>query len=284
MVSKLLAESNRKNNYSIATNDLASSLQRSAATLKIAGNTLDEAIALTTAGNTILQDPDSVGAGLKTISLRILGTESAKEELEALGEDVSDFVVQTQSTIDRKVREFTATALNPSGISVLDENGNYRSTYQILQDIADVYQEILETDKKFGTNRGQALVELLAGKNRANILSSILQAPDILRDVYKDSAKSAGSAQKELNAYMDSISGKLERLTNQLQELASVTFDSEFFKIIIDGATGALSVVTDLIDTVGTLPTLLTIGSGILGAKGSGLTNHSLQAPFYKIA
>lgn len=284
MVSKLLAESNRKNNYSIATNDLASSLQRSAATLKIAGNTLDEAIALTTAGNTILQDPDSVGAGLKTISLRILGTEAAKSELEALGEDVSDFVVQTQSTIDKKVREFTATALNPSGISVLDENGNYRSTYQILQDIADVYQEILETDKKFGTNRGQALVELLAGKNRANILSSILQAPDILRDVYKDSAKSAGSAQKELNAYMDSISGKLERLTNQLQELASVTFDSEFFKIIIDGATGALSVVTDLIDTVGTLPTLLTIRSGILGAKGSGLTNHSLQAPFYKIA
>lgn len=61
------------NKFSISTNELAESLQRSAATLKVAGNDINEAIALTVAGNDILRDPLSTGAGLKTISLRIQG-------------------------------------------------------------------------------------------------------------------------------------------------------------------------------------------------------------------
>lgn len=39
------------NNYAIATDELATALQDGAATLQTAGNDLDEAIALTTAGN-----------------------------------------------------------------------------------------------------------------------------------------------------------------------------------------------------------------------------------------
>ena len=59
------------NNFSISTNQLAESLQKSAGTLTVAGNTLDEAIALTVAGNQVLQDPLTVGQSLKTISLRL---------------------------------------------------------------------------------------------------------------------------------------------------------------------------------------------------------------------
>ena len=39
---------------------------------------------------------------------------------------------------------------------------------------------------------------------------------------------------------------------------------------------------------MGTLETLATVGAGIAGAKGLGLTNyvtnHSLRVPFYKVA
>ena len=38
------------NNYAISTDELASALQRSAATLKVAGNNIYEAAALVTAG------------------------------------------------------------------------------------------------------------------------------------------------------------------------------------------------------------------------------------------
>ena len=68
-----------------------------------------------------------VGAGTRTISLRILGTEQAKDELASLGEDVEDFVVQTASKIDETVKAYTAVALNQfKGVSLLDDNGNYR--------------------------------------------------------------------------------------------------------------------------------------------------------------
>lgn len=152
------------NNFSISSEGLATGLQKSAAALKTAGNDIYEASALITAGNQIIQDADQVGAGIRTISLRILGTEAAKDELASLGEDVDDFVVQTKSKIDQTVRDYTAVASNNyKGVSLLDDNGNYRSTYEILQDIANVYQEIVETDKKAGTNRSAALIEQLAG-------------------------------------------------------------------------------------------------------------------------
>lgn len=51
------------NNFSISTDGLATALQRSASALTTAGNDMDEAVALVTAGNAVVQDPDSVGAG-----------------------------------------------------------------------------------------------------------------------------------------------------------------------------------------------------------------------------
>lgn len=66
------------NSYAISTADLASSLTRSSAALVAAGGTLEEAVALTAAANTIIQDADSVGNALKVVSMRIRGT-STKE-------------------------------------------------------------------------------------------------------------------------------------------------------------------------------------------------------------
>ena len=201
-----MSESNRLNNYSIATDGIAEALQRSASSLTTAGNTLDEAIALVTAGNAVVQDPESVGAGLRTISLRLVGTEEAKEQLEELGEEA---VTITQSKMRDVIMAATKVESNDfQGFDILDENGNYKSTYEILQGIADIYDEIVETDKEFGTNNLNLLLENLAGKNRSNIAASILQNADLLKSVYESSQDSEGSAQQELDAYLDSIEGE----------------------------------------------------------------------------
>lgn len=152
------------NNYAVSTNGLAEALQTSASALKVSGNSLDESIAMIATSNSVLQDPSRVGNAMRTIALRMTGTEEAKAEAEQMGDDVSDFVVQTKSKIDQQLRDYTAVASNQyKGVSMLDENGNYRSTYQVLQDIADIYNEIQESDKKFGQNKLNALLEMLAG-------------------------------------------------------------------------------------------------------------------------
>lgn len=78
-------------------------------------------------------------------------TEEAKNEIAELGEDIDDFVVRTKSKTDQLIRDYTAVASNSfKGVSVLDNNGNLRSTYDILLDISKVYKEIQETDKQTG--------------------------------------------------------------------------------------------------------------------------------------
>ena len=58
-------KSNRSNNYAITSADLATSLTKSMAALKVAGNSLEEIEALEVAGNTIMQDADAVSNALK---------------------------------------------------------------------------------------------------------------------------------------------------------------------------------------------------------------------------
>lgn len=210
--------------------------------------------------------------GVRTVALRIAGTEDAKAELEELGEDTSDFIVQTQSKVDAKVRKYTATADNPNGISVLDDNGRLRSTYDILLDISKVYDQIVEKDNQFGTNTSNALLELLAGKTRSNILASILQNPTVLEEAYTQSQNSKGIGQKELDIYLDSIQAKMTKLQNALQKLASVTINSDWLKILVDLGTEAVKIFSTLTEKFGSFSTVIApIISMFIQRKGLGM-------------
>ena len=261
--------------FSSSTDQLASGLQNTAAVLKVQGNDIDQSLALLTAANNITQDMSKASMGVRTVALRIAGTKEAKEELEEMGEDTSDFVVQTASKVDAQVRKYTSTAKSPNGVSVLDNTGRLRNTYDILLDISKVYSDIVEKDNKFGTNTSNALLELLAGKTRSNILASILQDPNLLEEAYVASTQSQGVGQMELNAYLDSIEAKLAQLKNRLSELAAVTIDSSWLKSIIDFGTGAIKVVTTLSKSIGGLNIVIgALVGGFLQKTGYGLLNY----------
>ena len=196
------------NNYSISTDGLATALKNSASALVTANNDLNEAVSLTTAGNAITQDPSKVGAGLRTISLRLVGTEKAKQELSDLGEETDGMITTVSKLRDTIMDATKAASSDGKGFDILDSNGNYKSTYEIMQGLADLYDNIVKKDKELGTNNLNLLLETIAGKNRANIAASILQNGDMLRSVYEDAQNSEGSAEKELNSYLDSIDGR----------------------------------------------------------------------------
>lgn len=253
------------NNYSISTDELAQGLQKSAATLSLMGNTIDESAALITTANSVIRDADSVSAGLRTISLRIVGTSEAEEELSAMNEEVDAFVKATNSKKQQIIKDYTSVASNAyQGFDILDENGNYKNTYEILLGIAKIYKEIQEQDKKLGTNHATALVEELAGKNRSNIAAAILQDPEQIESVLKSSQEAAGSAQKELNSYLDSIEGRTQKLQNKAQEFWYRAIDTDVIKDGISLLTNLLDLITSIVDKVGLLPPLL----GTLGAVG----------------
>ena len=259
------------NNYSISTDGLATALKDSASALVTANNDLNEAVSLTTAGNAITQDPSKVGAGLRTISLRLVGTEEAKQELSDLGEETDGMITTVSKLRDTIMDATKAASSDEKGFDILDSNGNYKSTYEIMQGLADLYDNIVKKDKELGTNNLNLLLETIAGKNRANIAASILQNGDMLRSVYEDAQNSEGSAEKELNSYLDSIDGKMAQLENRAQEFWFKVIDSETIKNGIDLLSTLLKGATDFVDTVGLLPTILTGVAAAFSFKNVGI-------------
>lgn len=188
---------------------------------------------------------------MRTIALRLTGTKSAKEALEELGED-TDAMLTTQSKLRDTIKEATAVASNNfKGFDIFDNNGNYKSTYEIMLGIADIYDEILETDKQFGRNNANLLLESVAGKTRANIAASIFQNPQLLKDAYKSSQEAENSAMEENEKYMDSINGHIAQLQNVYQQLWANSMNRDTVNYFIDLGKSILQVV----DNVGLLGT-----------------------------
>lgn len=215
--------------------------------------------------NSITQDPSKVGAGLRTISLRLVGTEEAKQELSDLGEETDGMITTVSKLRDTIMDATKAASKDGKGFDILDSNGNYKSTYEIMQGLADLYDDIVKKDKELGTNNLNLILETIAGKNRSNIAASILQNGDMLRSVYEDAQNSEGSAENELNAYLDSIDGKISKLTNRIQEFWSVAIDDNAIKVIISFLSNSLKLGTNIVDVTGTLPPVIVSIMALLG-------------------
>lgn len=228
-----MGESNRWNNYAISTADLAQSLTKSSGSLVAANGTLEEAVALTATANTIIQDADVVGTALKTVAMRLRGTST--EEMEAEGLE-TDGVVTSKSKLQSKIKGL-------SGVDILTDAGAYKSTYQILSEIAEVWGDINDMDQA-------ALLELLAGKRAGSVMSAILQNPETLKDAFESVNEAAGSAWTENEKYMDSIQGRLDLFTNAVQTMWNDTLNSDIMKGLINIGTGIIKMI-DGIDMLG---------------------------------
>ena len=224
------------NNYAISTADLAQSLTKSSASLVAAGGDLAEAAALTATANKIIQDADSVGTALKTTSLRLRGTDISVLEEEGLD---SEGAVTSKSKLQSKVKAL-------SGVDILTATGEYKSTYEILRDIADVWESMNDMDQA-------ALLELISGKRNSSVVAAILQNPEELKAAFEDANNASGSALKENEKYLDSIQGKIDQFNNAVQTMWSNTLDSEFVKSFVSFGTEIIKII----DKVGLLNTAL---------------------------
>ena len=84
--------------------------------------------------------------------------------MQEAGEEI-DGLISTQSKLRQVIMDTTKVAANGyQGFDILDENGNYKSTFEMLSGIAEVYEQIGEEDKKFGTNRQSLLLETIANR------------------------------------------------------------------------------------------------------------------------
>lgn len=237
------------NNFAVSNADIVDSLTRSSSAMAAANNTFEQTVALATAATEITRDSSQVGNALKTISMRLRGYD---EETETYSDDLKE--------ITGDIANLTKVASNNNqGISLFeaDDPNTYRSTYDILKDIADIWNEI--SDK----NQAQ-LLEKLFGKQRAQVGAALISNFKQAEKAMDAMAGSAGSASKELERAQDSIVFKLNALKETWVGVAQNLYDTRTIKNVIDLLTDMSGVVQTITKSIGTLGT---VSAGVLGVQ-----------------
>jgi TP901 family phage tail tape measure protein len=208
------------NKYAVDVDDLATGITKVSASLAAAGNNLDQSIAMITAGTEVLQDSSRVSIGLRTISMRLRGV---SEE----GEDLADLVPKLED-------EF-----NSIGIALLDENRNFRSTYDVLVDLSKVWDGLTDIQRA-------NLTYLIAGTRQSDVLNGVLVNRKTLTDSLITSIESEGSAMRENAQYMDSITAKTELFSKAMQDMWTNAVNSSSIKGIVDFGTSIIKMADSL--------------------------------------
>ena len=211
------------NNFAIGSDGIGEALRRSASSMYAAGNTLEETIGLVTAANTVVQDPDSIGTAYKTLSMRIRG---AKTEMEELGLE-TDGMVESTATLREEIMAL-------SGVDIMKDKDTFKSTYQILDELALKWQDLTDIQRA-------SITELIAGKRQGNIISALMSNFDIARQATETAINSTGSALKEQEKYEQGIQYSLDRLEASFQSLSNTVLDSDLLKGIVDLGTKGVS-------------------------------------------
>lgn len=246
------------NNFAITSAGIGDALQRSASALYEAGNTIDESVALVTAANSVIQNPEQVGTALKTLALRLRGAKTELEDASLDTENMAENTAQLQAKLK---------ALTHGKVDIMLNADTFKSTTQILREMSAAWEEMTDIERS-------AALELMGGKRQANILASVIKNFETVEDVIETSANSAGSALAENETHLDSIQGKTELLTNSLQTMWNNALSSDFIKKLLDIANGFVKII----DKAGLLNTVLTALFAASAFKKDGLFGHIFKA------
>lgn len=226
------------NNFPISVSQIAVGMNNASSSLAAAGNTFEQSVALLTAANTTIQDAAKASTGLRTITARLRNTTT---ELEDLGEDL------TEAKYEEIVK-----ALTGAGVSLKDANNEYRSTYDIMKDIASVWDEMSSMEQA-------GLATQLAGVRQQSIFYSIInqfkEASGAL-DAMKGSSGALSSAYDE---YMESLQAHLDQLSASFEDFSQAMVSGGLITFIVDLASGLLNFLT-ILERVNVLLPLLVSG------------------------
>lgn len=219
------------NNFAVSSTDISSALTKTSSSLSAYGNTIDDTIGLITAGTEIMtHQAGKVGRGLRSIGANIANLASSAGELSF------------------QVNGATET------ISLLNkETGDMLSTRAVLEEISKSWEKMTNEEKA-------ALAIQLSGKTQIDVFTSVLSNFDTVIKASETSMNSFGSAERENEKVMESLTAKINQMKTEFESLVLGTDGQEFLKNLADIVTNILKII----NTLGGLKTILVAIGGIL--------------------
>lgn len=231
------------NTQPVTAKDLGEILTRSSAAMSAANNTLEETIALGTAANAVIQDADTVGTTLKSLSMYL---RAAKSDAENAGIEV-DGMANSVSELRSELKSLT-------GVDIMVDSKNFKSTYQIMKELSQVWSGLSDVTQANVT-------EMIGGKRNANAVSAILNNFDVAESAMESAANSANVAWEENEKYLDSIQGRLAQLDASFQALSQDVLSSDLVKTGVSFLTSIVKLLDQIVNLTGALPLGLGIGA-----------------------
>lgn len=220
----------------VTADDLATAVARTANSADLAGVGLDKLLGyITVVEETTQKSSETIGESFKTIFAR-MGNVKLGKFMDDDGEDLSD----------------TEKVLGKFGIALRENNDQFRDFGSVLDEIASKWSGFTNVEQS-------AIATTIAGtRQRENFLVLMSNYGKAL-EYAGVAADSAGTAISKFSVYTDSIEAKSASFIAAMEGLTMNTFDSDFTKDLIDGATA----VAEFADAAGLLrATLLSLGTG----------------------
>lgn len=213
------------NKFAVNTAALTEGIRRTSAVLNQTNTTFDETLGLLTGGIEVIQNTEKVSSGLITISARLRGISEDGEEIPGL------------------MSELEETFQRVAGVDITDVNGELRSTYNILGDLADVYPTLTSSQQQY-------LAELAAGKRQVPVFQAIISNWESVAKATDTAANSAGSAEKEMENFTNSLQGQINTLKTTVQEFWETLIDEGLISSAIQFLTTLIELFTDLAENI----------------------------------
>ena len=226
------------NNFPISVSQIAEGMTNASSALSAAGNTFEQSVALLTAANTTMQNAAKSSTGLRTIAARIRNT---KTELDDLGEEMSE------ASYEELVQQLTN-----FNVALTTVNGEYRSTYDIMSDIAKQWNNMTSMEQA-------ALATAMSGTRQQAVFYSIIEQFQEASGAMDAMANSTGELQKSYDIYLESATAHINQFKAAFQKLGSDTFDSDFLIQFIDLGTNIIELLDGLMNIINAIGGLNTV-------------------------
>lgn len=234
------------NTEPVSMNDLGIIMQKSSAAMSAAGNTYQETLSLAAAVNGVLQDSETSGTYLKTLSMYLRASKTDAENAGIATDGMASSVSELRSELKQL-----------AGVDIMKDDNTFKSTYQIMKELSEVWKDLSDTTQA-------NITELIAGKRGGQSTSALLNNFSVAEDAMKQALNSSGSAMRENETYMQSLQAKLNQLDSAFQKFSTDLMKSDIPKFFVDLATVFVDGADNAVKFAGALPTLTAAISGVL--------------------
>lgn len=228
--------------------EIAIALSKVAAQANMAGMSIDYTTALLAKGiETTREAPETIGTALKTIIARM-------RELTDYGATLEDGM--SINNVETQLRYV--------GIALRNQNGELRSTEEVLDELGGKWEEL-------SSNQQAAIAKALAGTRQQSRLIAMMSDYERVTELQQIAERSAGATAAQAASYMQGMEAALNKVSVAWEKIVTALTNSDVIINLINLVGGAMDSLGSFLESTAGVITafsaLAMIGITIVGNK-----------------